>query len=238
MVRQLLKKAGIATLISGILVANLLLTREAPSMADVPIDQIRRRYLVPRLLFKEETGLEEVSGDINNRFDLPAAKLVNLPTGFLKNFYSQVTVGQSEESLEKYVNQDAVAYILISSVRYNTIKEAHIYLTTHVLSRKAEMLDYRVLPASGRTVTSDGAESVKMVVLKQNIQAMLFSSPLTPMAINQLVFVQHDQNYMYYITVGSDLPADELIKLVSNHLEMQPAQPARALQIPKTHEQK
>ena len=237
MIGLFLKKTGVITLISSMLVSTFLVTGEAPSVANIPVDLSKIRYLVPRLLMKEESGSEEVSGESYNRFNFPAARLVNLPTGFLRSFYSQV---ESEQLLtyEEYLKQDIVSYTVISSVRYNTTKDKHIYLTTLVLSRKAELLDHRPISANGRTVTSDGAESVKMVVLKQNIQAMLFSNPLTPMAINQLVFVQHDQNYMYYITVGSDLPADELIKLVSNHLEMQPAQPARALQIPKTNNHK
>jgi hypothetical protein len=38
-----------------------------------------------------------------------------------------------------------------------------------------------------------------------------------------MAFLKHHRNHVYYITVGSDLPADDLIKLVSNHLEIQPA---------------
>jgi hypothetical protein len=50
---------------------------------------------------------------------------------------------------------------------------------------------------------------------------------MTKNASNQLTFVWRYQDHIYHITVGSDIPADELIELVSNYLEMQPTKRSR-----------
>lgn len=220
-VRHCFKQMCIATLVSGILVANSwLINKEFRVMADVPLNNIRP--LVPRLLLKEESGCEEINGEISNRFDLPAARLVNLPANFIESVCSQLLVfpeDKLEHRLEYYLEEDKISYTAISSLRYNTAKGEHIYLTTLLLSRKASMLNYRGFESM---VASDGSQPSKKITLKGNTQAMLFANPTMKNARNQIVFLQRYQDYVYYITVGSDLPADELINLASNHLDIQP----------------
>lgn len=169
------------------------------------------RPLVPRLLLREESGCQEIQGAIRNRFNLPAAKLVNLPAYYLKGMYSQV-VSAPDDSLEDYLGEDRISYTALSSIKYNTTDGHTIHLTTLLLSRKAALLEYQ---SSENIITSDGSQAMRKVILQNNIEAMCFFNPARSDIRNQLVFLKERR---YYVTSGSDLSLSSLIELVSNHL--------------------
>lgn len=160
------------------------------------------RPLVPRLFLQEDADCEEITGEIFTRFDLPVARLVDLPTGFIQAQYSLKF--EAEEKLEDYFEEDAITYTLISSIRYVTNSDRVIYLTTLLCSQKASPLEYLFL----------GGEKIN---LRDGNEALAFRCfPSSNKEVENFVAFVKDQKY--YVTIGSDLPLDVLAGIVSNKL--------------------
>lgn len=68
-----------------------------------PQELAKIRPLKPLLLLPEESQCKELQGEIGNRFNLPAARLVNLPVNFCRSFWSQM-LGKPDSELHVLYN--------------------------------------------------------------------------------------------------------------------------------------
>jgi hypothetical protein len=143
------------------------------------------RPLVPRLVLQEDADCEEIRGEIFRRFNIPVARLVDLPPDFVNKIYS-LNFGK-EGKPEDYFEDKGIYYLLISSIRYAIAGDRAIYLTTLFCSPKASQLEYLL----------EGGEKIN---LKDGNEAIAFSCSHSPNkgVENFVVFVK-DQKY--YVTV-------------------------------------
>jgi hypothetical protein len=128
------------------------------------------RPLIPTSYFGDMAGweleFEEVPHEIIKRWHFPVAQLTNLPANYIQQF-SSVKLSGEKLDLNEFFNEDVVSFIVTSAIKYNTLDNYPIYITTCLLSKKAASLDY--LPRGEKLILKDGTEASIFKMLHPNL---------------------------------------------------------------------
>jgi hypothetical protein len=118
------------------------------------------RPLMPTSYFGDMAGweleFEEVPHEIIKRWHLPVAQLTNLPANYIQQF-SSVKLSGEKRHLNEFFHKEVVSFVVTSAIRYDTLDNYPIYITTCLLSKKAASLEYR--PGGEKFILKDGTEA-------------------------------------------------------------------------------
>ncbi|PSB05042.1 hypothetical protein [Merismopedia glauca] len=144
-----------------------------------------------------EIEFEEVPNEIIKRWNLPAAQLTNLPRNYIEQF-SSVKLENNELDLDEVFHEDSVTFIITSAIKYDTLDNYSIYVTTCLLSEKAASLDYRLTGEKFRL--KDGTEASIFKMLHPKVPSL------------QVTYLTNSNDIKfrkYQITIETDLKVIE-----------------------------
>jgi hypothetical protein len=207
--------------------------------------------LVSYLLLSGIPGEEEfhkleykkIEDDIQGRFDLPIAKLINLPPHLSQEtFYIEMT--EPEERPEAYWNEGEVSFIGLSQAKY--VGEIYtIHIATSLISPASLKIGFQssesltlndrtsvmvqawgknphgngytgtnLFPLPEIDLTVDNQIIIQVVSLNENSEDELPDHGFHPSFNNQIVFKKND----FFVTVSSDLELEDLKDIISRHV--------------------
>ncbi len=204
-------------------------------------------YLILSGILGEEELCEfkykKIEGDIQGRFDLPIAKLANLPPHLSQEtFYIEMT--ELEELPEAYWNEGQVSFIGLCQIKY--VGQIHtIHIATFLISpaslsigfqssesltlndRTSVMVQAWVKNPHGNGYTSthlfplpeidltvDNQIIIQILPSNENSEAELPDHGFHQGFHNQIVFKKDDS----IVTVSSDLQLEDLKDIISRHV--------------------
>ena len=207
--------------------------------------------LAPNLILSGVPGEEElhqfeykkIEGKIAGLFDLPIAKLSNLPLNLSQEtFYLEIN--ELEERPEAYWNEGQVAFLGLSQIKY--VGSAHvIHIATFLISPTSLSIGFQSLesltlqdqtsvmvkawvknphgngytstnlfPLPENDLTVDNQVIVQVIPLNEKFEEELPDHEFHPSFNNQIVFKKDDS----IITVSSDLDFEDLKDIIEQHV--------------------